>query len=91
MEKVQCLVNTLLKKEIQVLAIDFDQTLISIHSGGVWKDSIERLMDFVRPCMKALIEVALANGMHVCIVTYFMQSWVIRDLLNKTFGRYQIR
>lgn len=87
-EKVHSLVNTLSKKGIVLMAVDFDQTLISFHSGGIWKDSIDKLAEYVRPCMKDLMDVAIERGLHVCIVTYFMQSWVIKELLKKLFGRY---
>ncbi|KAJ8312672.1 hypothetical protein KUTeg_010045, partial [Tegillarca granosa] len=89
-EKVHSLVNTLSKKGIVLMAVDFDQTLISFHSGGIWKDSIDKLAEYVRPCMKDLMDVAIERGLHVCIVTYFMQSWVIKELLKKLFGRHHL-
>lgn len=77
------LVSTLDKKGIRVLAVDFDQTLIKIHSGGVWKDSTDNLAKHVRPCMKDLLEVALQREMIVCIVTFHSQPRIIRELLKK--------
>lgn len=77
------LISTLDKKGIRVLAVDFDQTFIKIHSGGVWKDSTDNLAKHVRPCMKDLLEAALQREMIVCIVTFHSQPWIIRELLKK--------
>lgn len=82
------LISTLDKKGIRVLAVDFDQTLIKIHSGGVWKDSTDNLAKHVRPCMKDLLEVALQREMIVCIVTFHSQPWIIRELLKKLLKKW---
>ncbi|KAK3606426.1 hypothetical protein CHS0354_041362 [Potamilus streckersoni] len=80
-------IDTLMKAGVKLLALDFDNTLISIHSGGIWKDSIEKLIEHVRPCMKNLIETALEKDLNVCIVTYFMQPWLIREMMKSLFKR----
>ena len=85
---VALLVSTLEKKGIKLVAVDFDQTLISFHSGGVWKDSVDKLVPKVRPCIRDLIQTCLDHDINVCIVTYFMQPVVIRELLHKLFRRY---
>jgi len=81
------LVSNLQKKGIRLVAIDFDQTLITFHSGGVWKDSVDKLVPNVRPCIRDLIQVCLDRDVSVCIVTYFMQPWIIKELLQKLFKR----
>jgi hypothetical protein len=45
--------------------MDFDQTLISTHSGGRWKDSMDKLVKEVRPCMRDLISASLDKGIYV--------------------------
>lgn len=85
---IALLTTNLQKKGIQLVAVDFDQTLITFHSGGVWKDNIEKLVAKVRPCMRDLIQTCLDRDIKVCIVTYFTQPWVIRELLQKLFKRY---
>ncbi|XP_045171261.2 uncharacterized protein LOC123533612 [Mercenaria mercenaria] len=84
---IALLVSTLQKKGIQLVAIDFDQTLITFHSGGVWKDSVDKLVPAVRPCIRDLMQTCLDRDLNVCIVTYFMQPWVIRELMQKLFRR----
>ena len=84
---VSLLVDALLKKGIKLVAVDFDQTFITFHSGGVWKESVDKLIENIRPCIKQLVEHCLDRGLHVCIVTYFMQPWVIKEMLQKIFKR----
>ncbi|OWF50268.1 uncharacterized protein LOC110450653 [Mizuhopecten yessoensis] len=85
--KISTFVTLLEKKGIRLLAVDFDETLISIHSGGCWKDSAEKLSQHVRPCMRDLMEEALQRNVNVCIVTYFTQPWIIREMLKLVFKR----
>lgn len=84
---VALLTTNLQKKGVQLVAVDFDQTLITFHSGGIWKDSIDKLVAKVRQCMRDLIQTCLDRDIHVCIVTYFTQPWVIRELLHKLFRK----
>ena len=81
-QKVYAFVAALITKGIKVLALDFDLTLISIHSGGVWREAADKLAEHVRPCMADLIEIAVNRGLNVCVVTYHRQSWLIRDMLK---------
>ncbi|XP_033747488.1 uncharacterized protein LOC117332620 [Pecten maximus] len=85
--KISTFVTLLEKKGIRLLAVDFDETLISIHSGGCWKDSAEKLSQHVRPCVRDLMEEALQRNVNVCIVTYFTQPWIIREMLKLVFKR----
>ena len=84
---VALLATALQKKGIKLVAVDFDQTLINFHSGGVWKDSVDKLVPSVRQCIRDLIQTCLDRDINVCIVTFFMQSWVIKELLQKLFRR----
>lgn len=59
---------------IQLIAVDFDLTLVSTHTGGVWSKTPELLAQRVRPCMKQLILTALNTGIHVAIVTFSPQA-----------------
>ncbi|XP_067669924.1 uncharacterized protein [Haliotis asinina] len=86
-QKVEAFVKALTLKGIQVLAVDFDQTLLSIHSGGQWRDGVESLAQHVRPCMRDLLQHAIQRGLFVCIVTFFKQAWLIRELLQHVFPK----
>ena len=81
------LVKALVEKGMKLVAVDFDQTFITVHSGGVWKDSVDKLIEHIRPCIKELVEHCLERGIHVCIVTYFVQPWVIKEMLKKVYHK----
>lgn len=68
---------------IKLLAIDFDLTLVSTHTGGVWSKGAEHLAQHVRPSMKQLILTAMMDGIHVAIVTFSPQVRLLcSGLLN---------
>ena len=77
-------VRCMTRKGVKLLALDFDMTILSIHTGGTWKGAIARLAQLVRPCYRALIEAVLENnsGLHVCVVTYSSQLGVIEELFK---------
>ncbi|RNA19408.1 ATP-binding Cassette (ABC) superfamily [Brachionus plicatilis] len=68
---------------IRLVAFDFDCTLVSIHTGGQWPDSAEKLAEFVRPCFRDLLpELLKCSDIHTCVVTYSPQEELIRDVLR---------
>ncbi|KAK3803221.1 hypothetical protein RRG08_013804 [Elysia crispata] len=81
--KVDSFAGALTKKGIKLLAVDFDKTLIDIHSRGVWDDGLSKLASHVRPCMRDMLEAAIHKGVFVAIVTYHRQDWLIKELLQK--------
>ncbi len=76
------IITTLLEKGIKLLALDFDRTIVSVHTSGYWKQGTPKLAEAVRPCFVALIRAALESSMHVCVVTYSTQAALIRDVLK---------
>ena len=50
--KIDSFVSALKKKGITLVALDFDQTIIDIHSGGTWHESVDKLVPHVRPCFR---------------------------------------
>lgn len=83
-------VALLAAKHIKVIAIDFDKTLITLHTGGAWRQGHGRLAEFVRPCFKYLLPAALDAGLHICIVTYSMQLGLIYDVLRAALPKWQV-
>ncbi|CAH1787033.1 unnamed protein product [Owenia fusiformis] len=74
--------NKLVKKGIKVVALDFDQTIVSVHTSGCWKQGSVKLTSHVRPCFRHLIPKLMEAGLRVAVVTYSMQSGLISDVLN---------
>lgn len=85
--KLDSFVTALNKKGIKLLALDFDKTLIDIHSGGMWNDGADKLASHVRPCMRDLLEAASNKGLFVAIVTYHRQGWLIKEVLHKVLPK----
>ncbi|XP_077986735.1 uncharacterized protein LOC144441080 [Glandiceps talaboti] len=74
-------------KGVKVLALDFDETILKVHTFGSWTRSASLLAQHVRPSMVSLISQALEDGLHVCVVTFSGQISLIRDVLQLTLPR----
>ncbi len=85
--KVLEFLDYLTKKDIKVLTIDFDQTLVSVHTGGQWKSSYQHLSHAVRKFFVELITKALLKEFHVAIVTFSFQVKLIKEVLCYTYGK----
>ncbi|CAF1517559.1 unnamed protein product [Didymodactylos carnosus] len=88
--KARDIVNGLLRKDIKLLAIDFDKTFLSIHTMGYWQGQVEKLLEYVRSSFYHLIQELLetpsySQTLHVCIVSFSSQEHLIRKLLQLAF------
>ena len=79
------LIKRLKEKGINMLAVDFDQTMIDIHTGGRWTGTSEELCSHVRPVFNSLVPLAMQHGIHVAIVTFSPQTRVIANVLKTAF------
>ena len=71
---------------INFLALDFDQTILDIHTGGRWRGSLEELFPHIRPVYAKLIVGALTNDMEVAVVTFSCQTKFVRGVLDHIFS-----
>ena len=85
--KVLEFLNYLTEKDIKVLTIDFDQTLVMVHTGGQWKSTYQHLSHAVRNFFLKLITEALLKEFHVAIVTFSYQVKLINEVLCYTYGK----
>ncbi|EDV28119.1 hypothetical protein TrispH2_004155 [Trichoplax sp. H2] len=77
------MIKTLQRKlGIKLLAIDFDKTLVDIHTGGLWLRETSDLVHHVRPGVRSLIASALTANLRVCIVTFSSQVTLISNVLK---------
>jgi hypothetical protein len=84
---VSAAIQNLQRLRINFLAIDFDQTLIDIHTGGVWTGTVDELVPHVRVEFRELIASALQTGtIHVAIVTFSKQPAIIKSVLEGVLG-----
>lgn len=84
-ENVICALNT---AGINLLAIDFDYTLISFHTHGTYYGGAMNLAGFIRPCFKAFIPLALDNQLNICVVTFSGQTKLILETIKIGFPNH---
>ncbi|KAG5178953.1 hypothetical protein JKP88DRAFT_168258 [Tribonema minus] len=72
--------------QINLLAFDFDQTLVDVHTFGRWQDSEAELAKHVRPFFRELVLAGAEHGMHMAVVTFSAQVSIIRGVLHEAFG-----
>jgi hypothetical protein len=88
------LLQTFNQRGINFLALDFDLTLISIHTGGTYQGSAESLSRFIRPEFYHIISLLLNPTaetltppiVNIAIVTFSPQVQLIKDCLTIWFG-----
>jgi hypothetical protein len=84
---IDAAIQRILQANINLLAIDFDQTFIDIHTGGFWTGTLDELIPHVRPEFLDLVAAALHTGtIHVAIVTFSRQPNLIKGVLESVLG-----
>lgn len=64
------------------IAIDFDATIVQVHTYGRWSASAPALAAHVRPVFRAILKYGVENeDLHVGIVTFSGQVSLIRQVL----------
>ena len=74
------------ERQVNFLALDFDCTILSIHTMGRWPGTAEELEPKIRPFFRALIPEAIRGGMHVAVVTFSRQVQIISRVLKIAFS-----
>lgn len=76
-------ISLFVNKGIRLLALDFDKTIVTVHTAGYWRGGSPQLAEHVRPCFQALMAAALEQKqLQLCVVTYSTQAQLIRDVLK---------
>jgi hypothetical protein len=76
------LYQALRESELRLLCLDFDRTLIRIHTSGAYEGTTETLAAQWRETFTHVIQVALVAGTQVAVVTFSPQAMLIRALLH---------
>mmetsp|Transcript_38092 Transcript_38092/g.77527 ORF Transcript_38092/g.77527 Transcript_38092/m.77527 type:complete len:242 (-) Transcript_38092:1048-1773(-) len=74
--------------KINFIAIDFDQTIINIHTGGKWTGNGTDLAQHVRPIFKHFINAASAADMKLAVVTFSPQVGYVSEVMKMHFPRF---
>ncbi|CAF3507325.1 unnamed protein product [Rotaria sp. Silwood1] len=88
--KARDIVLCLQRKNIKLIAIDFDNTLLSIHTNGYYQGTVDNLLEHLRSTFLYFIQAILdspsfCQTLHVCIVSFSSQEQLIRKLLELAF------
>ncbi|TYZ56983.1 hypothetical protein PybrP1_004582 [[Pythium] brassicae (nom. inval.)] len=70
----------------KLVCIDFDATLVGVHTGGTWTHSAADLHRYVRPLFLELVPRLVRRGVHVAVVTFSPQVQLIRQVLALAFA-----
>lgn len=71
---------------INLLALDFDQTIIDIHTYGQYKGTAEELTEHVRPELRQLMQACCHHNIHLCVVTFSGQVKLVRGVVEAIVG-----
>lgn len=69
------------EKRIQLMALDFDKTIINIHTGGRWRHRPSKLCRHVRPEFPCLISTCWHEGISVAATSFSKQIDLIQKVL----------
>ena len=73
-------------EQIRLVALDFDMTLVDIHTGGQWRGSASALQSHVRQEMTCLIRACHQYGIYVAIATFSTQIDLLRSVVQNSLG-----
>ena len=71
---------------INFVALDFDCTVLDVHTFGRWEGTVEDLHDHIRPELKNLMLKALEKDIKLAIVTYSPQIHIVRGIVEHIVG-----
>jgi hypothetical protein len=71
---------------INLLALDFDQTILDVHTWGQWKGTAEELVPHVRPELRQLMQACCHHHIHLCVVTFSGQIKLVRSVVEAIVG-----
>ena len=71
-------------EQIRLVALDFDMTLVDIHTGGQWRGSASALQSHVRQEMTCLIRACHQYGIYVAIATFSTQIDLLRTVVQNS-------
>jgi len=75
------------RKNIKLIAIDFDNTFLSIHTNGYYQGTVDDLVEYIRTTFFYLIQEildssAFGHTLHVCIVSFSSQEQLIKKITS---------
>ena len=71
---------------INVVAVDFDQTILDVHTGGRWTGSVHELAEHVRSEFRLLLQACCEHDIQVAIVTFSGQTKIVQGVIETIVG-----
>eukprot|EP00561_Arcocellulus_cornucervis_P010064 CAMPEP_0185818540 /NCGR_PEP_ID=MMETSP1322-20130828/20783_1 /TAXON_ID=265543 /ORGANISM="Minutocellus polymorphus, Strain RCC2270" /LENGTH=177 /DNA_ID=CAMNT_0028515653 /DNA_START=18 /DNA_END=551 /DNA_ORIENTATION=- len=81
-------VENLTRLKINFIAVDFDQTIIDIHTGGRWNGTSTELAAHIRPHFLHFLRAAADASLHLAVVTFSPQVGFVSDVLRTHFPAF---
>ncbi|CAB3997940.1 Hypothetical predicted protein [Paramuricea clavata] len=78
----ETLVDRLIHDGIKMVAVDFDLTLVSVHTNGSWMFTARPLASRIRPGFPEFLSEVLRKGLWLAVVTFSPQVDLVRDVLR---------
>ncbi len=78
-------VNAIQRSGINFVAIDFDKTLICIHTSGKWSGNATELSTKVRKFFREFVPLLMSRGICVAIVTFSGEVKLIQQVMHTIF------
>lgn len=85
---VSCLPSLCNEVNINFIAVDFDQTIIDIHTGGRWNGTSAELAAHIRPHFLHFLRAAADASLHLAVVTFSPQVGFVSDVLRTHFPAF---
>lgn len=82
---INCICISDASVKVNFLAIDFDQTIIDIHTGGKWNGTGAELATHIRPQFLHFLRAAAEASLHLAVVTFTPQVGFVQEVLRTHF------
>ena len=83
-------ISSLHKAGVNCICIDFDLTLVSVHTRGYWQGNAQELVRFIRPFFKEFIFACIQAGIKVAVVTASPQQDLIAKVVGISFPNMKV-
>ena len=75
----------------KLLALDFDWTMVQVHTGGSWRKGAQALSEEIRPVFRYLVPAAIERGITVAVTTCSHQMDLVKEVVQVTYGELASR
>lgn len=87
-DRRSCLVavKRLVELNVKLLAVDFDQTIVDVHTGGRWRGTSNDLASHVRPQLQCILQEAQKSNISTAVVTFSRQEELISNVVSEAIA-----